>query len=999
MSNVCQSAIAIEDFDPNAEFLHPPPGSFLVYKRGDTLMITKQCAPWVFGTAGTVSGWLPMEAVHIFPQRDIDDISDSPSLESDFNSLSLSSRKPSDGSATTDISEPAEMHPDLVDEVKSYTLVETASHSAVWVPYFHEGSVVYLDTNAKVMSRYLPFSPLGDSEEEEQVVISIPAEIPSEPMPLFESKMQSLSAVAKSQPCLYKNNDFYRFLRHVRRPDEISVDGLWPRICESSHHAHYTTWPELMEGYMRSIDEARGLQGIRPGEGKDAQRVFDILQNVTAHVREIVWAAHVPPGTYPSLGLGAISAAHRLMVTSLMDLHLNLYLGQDIGSLDDLAHSTIDFVALFHMTSGYPTIDIVPPPRLIQVSVLNTEWTDYLFELDAKDFTAKLAAGADEQLNTKQAMPLEAAVGQIGICHMVIQDITEKGEQLEVAVNNCINIWNEICEDGLQNMDGLQESSVSLFSSLHSVMAIYKSCVVILDCVDLRYFWDMHPRREDLSLVLNIRKEIYQALLSLEHSWARPHRSLRITDEYASAMKIVPKMFAVINKFPTVLANVVPMVRLSRWNPDNLDVNEVIFDNCGHLRAATKEKLVEHLTQHVQPRPRDVSAFLTTFPAFMKHLELVDLLQDRFSLQPATGLSRREFQEWEVHVQRPTRLRVVNMLRMWIESYWSQPESEDVERELFTRLEMLFKVMEVQQFPGSQRLHEMLTRRRESSGTSSILRKSSSSLPHLESILPVQPLSELSSPTQLSPVELARQLTLLEWVFYLEISPEDCLLRALEKPSRNSSISDFVAHWNKCTCWVSQEVLNASTPEERAQRIAYFVETAQRCREINNFSTMMSILSALSSAGIHRLRKTWAMVSKRTKETLEDMNRLMNSSRNFQEYRDILSLVSDAAVPFFGVCLMDLRFAQDGNSDHVRGDERLINFAKWSMMANIIDSTLRFQRMSYRLTQLPHIAELLHGCLDGVMSLNDQYPLSLEREARVDRTRPSLISRVNSHIP
>lgn len=996
-SEVCQSAIAVEDFNPTTNIVEPPPGDLLVYKRGDTLLLTKQTPGWVYGALGAQSGWVSISAVHIFPQRDasrpespVDTVS---SL--DFSSLSLNSRKLSDHStASSDPVEPTEMQPELADEVQTYTVVETAHHSAIWVPYYHLGSVVYLDTKTKVLSRYLPFLPIEDTEPE--CVIPIPADIKQNFSEMLGSKIQSISAAAKTQPCLYKNTDFYRILRQIKRPTDTSLKCMWTRICGASPTVVYSTWPELMEGFMASIEAARLIQDLVPKTKEEGAASLEILQQVTAHLKAICCAAHVPPGTNPSLGLGAIAAAYRLMLHAIFELHVNHSRGLKIGSLDDLCHSTIDFVALFHMTSGYPAIEILALPPIVQVSVLETEWADYLFDVNPKTAEVTLSSAVDKLASVKQAMPLEASVTQHGLCIVIIRDIEDKRDSLEQSVNNCITLWNEICEDGMQEPNGLQENSVSLFSSLHAVMSIYKSIVHLLDCNDLCQFIDVpRPRLDDLSLVLRVRKEVYRSLLTIEHSWAKPHRSLCVTDEYSSALRLVPTLFKTIDNFPKLLQGVLPSVQLERWSGSSEKQAECIYDSQGHLRGATKEKLVEHLTQHIQPRPHEVSAFLMTFPAFMKHLELVDMLQDRFSVQPNTGLSRNEFRDWEMHVQRPTRLRVVNMLRMWIESYWSRPDTEEEERQLFHRLEMLMRVLEVQEFPGSQRLHELLMRRR-SSGASSIIRKPSSTQRLFDPVLPATPLDELVTPTQLSPLELARQMTLVEWVYFLEITPEDCLNRAIERPSGSTTITDFVTHWNKSTCWVSQEVLDGVTPEERAQRIAYFVETATHCRSIKNFSTMMSILSALSSAGIHRLRKTWALVPKETKENLDEMNRIMNSSRNFQEYRDLLSLVSEAAVPFFGVCLMDLRFAQDGNSDHIHGDDKLINFAKWSIVAGIIESTLRFQRMSYRIAPLPQITDLLRDSLAKVPSLNDQYPVSLEREARTKVNRPQIISRISS---
>jgi len=69
---------------------------------------------------------------------------------------------------------------------------------------------------------------------------------------------------------------------------------------------------------------------------------------------------------------------------------------------------------------------------------------------------------------------------------------------------------------------------------------------------------------------------------------------------------------------------------------------------------------------------------------------------------------------------------------------------------------------------------------------------------------------------------------------------------------------------------------------------------------MNNFSTLTSIISALGTAPIHRLSRTWAQVNARTMTILEALRRLMNSNRNFHDYRETLRLANPPCIPFFG---------------------------------------------------------------------------------------------------
>ena len=59
-------------------------------------------------------------------------------------------------------------------------------------------------------------------------------------------------------------------------------------------------------------------------------------------------------------------------------------------------------------------------------------------------------------------------------------------------------------------------------------------------------------------------------------------------------------------------------------------------------------------------------------------------------------------------------------------------------------------------------------------------------------------------------------------------------------------------------------------------------------------------MSALGTAPILRLGRTWAQVNARTSSVLETMRRLMGSTKNFAEYRETLHLANPPCIPFFG---------------------------------------------------------------------------------------------------
>jgi len=47
--------------------------------------------------------------------------------------------------------------------------------------------------------------------------------------------------------------------------------------------------------------------------------------------------------------------------------------------------------------------------------------------------------------------------------------------------------------------------------------------------------------------------------------------------------------------------------------------------------------------------------------------------------------------------------------------------------------------------------------------------------------------------------------------------------------------------------------------KKRAEMVKHWTMVSERCRSLNNFNSLMAILAGLSSAPIHRLKKTWGV--------------------------------------------------------------------------------------------------------------------------------------------
>lgn len=150
---------------------------------------------------------------------------------------------------------------------------------------------------------------------------------------------------------------------------------------------------------------------------------------------------------------------------------------------------------------------------------------------------------------------------------------------------------------------------------------------------------------------------------------------------------------------------------------------------------------------------------------------------------------------------------------------------------------------------------------------------------------------------------------------------------------------------------------------------------------MNNFSTLTSIVSALGTAPIHRLNRTWNQVNPKTINALNVMRQLMASTKNFGEYREKLRQANPPCIPFLGVYLTDLTFIEDGIASIVK-NSNLINFAKRTKTAEVIRDIQQYQNVPYSLNAVQDLQEYILGNMKGAGDVHEMYDESLRIEPR-----------------
>ncbi|OSS44798.1 hypothetical protein B5807_10498 [Epicoccum nigrum] len=403
------------------------------------------------------------------------------------------------------------------------------------------------------------------------------------------------------------------------------------------------------------------------------------------------------------------------------------------------------------------------------------------------------------------------------------------------------------------------------------------------------------------------------------------------------------------------------------------------------LRGGTLAGLVEQLTRHDRLDPAFNNTFLLTYRSFTTASELFEMLVKRWGIQPPPGLANDNYQTWVDKKQKPIRFRVVNILKSWFDNYWMEGNDEEA-RILIQRVYNFAKDhVATTSTPGAAPLMTSVEQRSRGPDmpTKRLVLTLSAQTP--QPILPKH-MKKLKF-LDIDATEFARQLTIIESKLYGKIRPTECLNKTWQKklapgePDPAANVKALILHSNQLTNWVAQMILTQQDVKRRVIVIKHFVNVADKCRTLNNFSTLTSIISALGTAPIHRLNRTWSAVNARSMAVLESMRKLMGSTRNFAEYRDTLHRANPPCIPFFGVYLTDLTFIEDGIPSLIK-KTNLINFAKRAKTAEVIRDIQQYQNVPYPLQPVPDLQDYILTNMQSAGDVHEMYEMSLSVEPR-----------------
>lgn len=437
------------------------------------------------------------------------------------------------------------------------------------------------------------------------------------------------------------------------------------------------------------------------------------------------------------------------------------------------------------------------------------------------------------------------------------------------------------------------------------------------------------------------------------------------------------------------------------------------------IRCATLIKLVERLTYH-KYQPNIVDSFLTTYRSFISDPEeLLDLLIERFKI-PDPPLSmiyphfygspddlpendrtnyKRYLKRFRQEYSKPVKMRVINVLKSWIKNHYY-----DFERHP-TLLNKLHSFLD-EVYNNDKVLRSLIV-----SIKKSIEQKKISQKDQFEFMLSGEPPQILWWAAQanetekfdlltLHPVEFARQLTLIEFDLFRAIKPSELInvndlgikTRQDDKYGSSPNLRRMTRHFCLLSYWIRKCIVEVEDFDKRIAIYNRVIEIMGVLRDLNNFTGLLSIGSAIESAPIVRLSHTRKNLSNVAIKIMDDY-RVLNEDHQKKLERE-LRQCNPPCIPYLGSYQTKLIHAKEGNKTFIMdttisptlshdefhsssnspatpispriqnqffGVPKMINFTKQRIRASLVAEIGNYQNSPYCLTVQPEIRQYIES--------------------------------------
>ncbi|KAI9090515.1 ras guanine nucleotide exchange factor domain-containing protein [Phlyctochytrium arcticum] len=229
---------------------------------------------------------------------------------------------------------------------------------------------------------------------------------------------------------------------------------------------------------------------------------------------------------------------------------------------------------------------------------------------------------------------------------------------------------------------------------------------------------------------------------------------------------------------------------------------------------------------------------------------------------------------------------------------------------------------------------------------------------------------------EMDPLEMARQLTLIEFEFFKSIRSREFLNLAWMKGSKETEAANILrmTRWsNHVVQWIVTEIVSLKeSTKTRAATLERFIMMGHYLEKLQNFNGVKEIVAALQTASVYRLKKTKEAMGNKYLRIYDELARLVSSELNYKNMRAKVRASEPPLIPFPGLYQGDLVFLDTCYKDKLDGSD-LVNYNKLESIAQAILELEAYQQVVYSLEPIQEMQDYIreHPLLDDDQAYNE----------------------------
>lgn len=207
--------------------------------------------------------------------------------------------------------------------------------------------------------------------------------------------------------------------------------------------------------------------------------------------------------------------------------------------------------------------------------------------------------------------------------------------------------------------------------------------------------------------------------------------------------------------------------------------------------------------------------------------------------------------------------------------------------------------------------------------------------------------------SDISPMEIARQLTILEFEAFSKVQSIELIVFTHGNRRMCPNLNSIIRRAEDLADWTTALILRNGS---QAQLFTKMISVAKYLLLFKNFQTLQGLITGIMSPLFSALHQPKSGVSPKSLETLERLKRATPSRENVVTYRADLRTLYPPCIPSISLCIESL---QDLHGHGFVSNAGIIQFHQLRELARLQDDIAKFQAHPYPFNPVSQVARLL----------------------------------------